>query len=185
MNEALRNAVWRMANSEIRHYIAPGLSSYLVGGQDRGKVRLFRSDRETREWITPHSHRFDFTCLVLRGWATNILLTRAWGADHADRYCAGTLKRKPGAFGEYEFVPGTATSEYLETSKTYHEGDVYSMTHNEIHTIRFSRDAMVLFFEGPELVDESLVLEPWSNGKRVPTFGTQPWMFERAEAPQA
>jgi hypothetical protein len=179
MNEALLKAVEAMANSPIRNYISPGVTSSLIGGRDYGKVRFFTADRETREWITPHSHRFDFTCLVLRGFVVNILLTRAWGAENADRYCAGTLKRKPDVFGEYEFEPGTSACEYVETAKTYREGDVYSMTHEQIHSIRFSRDACVLFFERPEVADESLVLEPWSNGRRVPTFETRPWMFER------
>lgn len=176
--DALRRAVWGMANAKIANYIAPGLSSFLVGGPEHGKVRLFRSDRDTREWITPHSHRFDFTCLVLRGQVINILFTRRWGADDCDVFSAGTLKRK-GSFGEYEFTPGTDACSYQETLQVYKEGDTYSMTHDQIHSIRFSRGAMVLFFEGAEVADSSTVLEPWSDGKRVPTFATQPWMFER------
>lgn len=30
-----------------------------------------------------------------------------------------------------------------------------------------------------EVMTESIVLEPWSDGRRVPTFETRPWMFER------
>ncbi len=62
MSNQLIKAVLGMANNPIRHYIAPGLTSSLVGGGGHGKVRLFQADRETREWVTPHSHRFDFTC---------------------------------------------------------------------------------------------------------------------------
>lgn len=182
MSHTLITAVLAMANSPIRHYIAPGLTSSLIGGPQHGKVRLFCSERETREWVTPHSHRFDFTCLVLRGWAENIIFTRQWGADGADLYSAGTLKRNE-AFGQYEFTPSTEACAYVESSKTYNEGDVYAMTHEQIHSIRFSRDAMVLFFEGPEVTESSLVLEPWSSGKRVPTFETRPWMFERDTDP--
>jgi hypothetical protein len=178
MSHQLISAVLAMANSPIRHYIAPGLTSSLVGGPGHGKVRLFCSERETREWVTPHSHRFDFTCLVLRGWAQNIIFTRQWGADGADLYTAGTLKRD-GDFGRYEFTPSADACAYTESAKTYNAGDVYAMTHEEIHSIRFSRDALVLFFEGPEVSDSSVVLEPWSNGRRVPTFATQPWMFAR------
>ncbi len=29
------------------------------------------------------------------------------------------------------------------------------------------------------MTSESIVLEPWVNGKRIPTFETKPWMFER------
>jgi hypothetical protein len=181
MDEALRKAVWKMANSNLRNYIAPGLTSYLVGGPDAGKVRLFHSDRNTREWITPHSHRFDFTCLVLKGRVTNILLRPLWG-NEGDLYAAGKLKRA-GKFGEYEFTPGTEVLAYAEERSEYSEGDVYSMTHAQIHSIQFARGTEVLFFEGPEVTDESVVLEPWSNGKRIPTFVTQPWMFER-ESPE-
>lgn len=175
---ALRKAIWGVAHSEIRHYIAPGLSSWLVGGAESGKIRLFNSERDTREWITPHSHRFDFTCLVLQGGVTNIIFRRQWGAE-GDLYTPGTLKRS-GTFGEYEFAPGTEAASWLEYPTNYREGGVYSMTHHEVHSIRFDRGTQVLFIEGPEVTDQSIVLEPWANGKRVPTFVTQPWMFERA-----
>ena len=34
----------------------------LVGG-GYGKVRLFEASRRQQSGVTPHSHRFDFTCL--------------------------------------------------------------------------------------------------------------------------
>jgi len=182
MNEELNNAVWAMAHGTLRNYIAPGLTSYLIGGPQNGKVRLFHSDRETREWVTPHSHRFDFTCLVLKGSATNIVFQRYWG-NAGDLYVPGTLERRE-EFGDYEYVPGDKPYVYVETAHTYGIGETYSMKSNQIHSIRFARGSEVLFFEGPEVAQISVVLEPWSNGKRVPTFVTQPWMFER-EASQA
>lgn len=179
MNQQLIDGVWALANSELRNYIAPGLSSWLVGGPgNNGMVRLFDSEREQREWITPHSHRFNFTCLVLRGTVTNILLRPAF-QEPGELYAVGSLRRKPGTFGDYEFAPGLQPQRFVEERHVYRAGDVYAMTSEQIHSIQFGRGAQVLFFEGPEVTDESVVLEPWANEKRVPTFSTQPWMFER------
>jgi hypothetical protein len=170
VNEDITKAVWAMAHSTLRNYIAPGLTSYLIGGEGHGKVRLFHSDRD----------RFDFTCLVLKGSATNILFQRQWGND-GDLYAPGTLKRRA-EFGDYEYVPGEKAETFIEKAYTYGVGETYSMKANQIHSIRFARGSEVLFFEGPEVADSSIVLEPWSNGKRIPTFVTQPWMFERESA---
>lgn len=180
MNDALIEAVAEMQNSPVRNYIAPGLTSWLIGGNGHGKVRMFTSDRDTREWITPHSHRFNFTCLVLRGSVNNILFERSWHATEGDLYAVGILKACGGGLGGYEYLPeAEGIKRWREIEHTYGAGDTYSMTASQIHTIRFSRDAAVLFFEGPELTDQSFVLEPYSDGRRVPTFATQPWMFER------
>lgn len=178
--EVILKAVSAMKHSHIRNYIAPGLTSWLIGGEGHGKVRLFTSDRDTREWITPHSHRFGFTCLVLWGSVMNILFTRTGRRDKGNAYAAGKLRAPTGGIGEYEFIPGDGPEHFDEHSYEYTAGETYGMRSNEIHTIRFSRGAAVLFLEGPEVVSESEVLEPWSDGRRVPTFVTQPWMFERS-----
>lgn len=62
-------------------------------------------------------------------------------------------------------------------STPYVHGDFYSMKASEIHSITFSRDALVLFFEGPEKATETLILEPFVDGQTVPTFQVQPWMY--------
>lgn len=178
--EALHNAVNAMKHSHIRNYIAPGLTSWLIGGEGHGKVRLFTADRDTREWITPHSHRFNFTCLVLWGSVTNILFTRTGRRDQGNAFAAGKLKAPTGGIGAYEFCPGEAPEYFDERSYEYTAGETYGMRFNEVHTIRFSKSAAVLFLEGPECTTESEVLEPWSDGRRVPTFVTQPWMFQRS-----
>lgn len=181
MIDAILRAVLEMRNNPIRNYIAPGVTSWLIGGTGNGKVRMFTADRATREWITPHSHRFNFTCLVLRGTATNILFERSWNSDEGDLYAFGMLEAKCGGLGGYNFIPGDADVKRMkESSTTYAAGETYSMTAEQIHTIRFSRDAAILFFEGPEVMSQSTVLEPWSDGRRVPTFETRPWMFERS-----
>lgn len=174
----IRDQVMAMANNPIRNYVTPGLTSSLVGGAFcTGKVRLFTSDRNTRDWVAPHSHRFDFTCLVLSGSVENIVFESAYNSG--DSFCPGTLTAKSGGMGGYEFESSYRRATYIESAATYTVGDSYGMIAKQIHSIRFSRGAEVLFFEGPEVTDKSTVLEPWSNGGRVATFQTAPWMFER------
>jgi|SRR6185312_1524783 len=172
-----------MRHGRIRNYIAPGLTSWLIGGSGHGMVRLFSSDRDTHELIVPHSHRFDFTCVVLRGKVTQVLYLETGRADQGNAYAVGKLKTQPGGFGRYDFEPGKKPEYFSETEYEYLAGDTYRMRRHEIHSIRFSRGAEVLFLEGPEMASESKVLEPWSDGRRVPTFVTHPWMFDRNPDP--
>lgn len=167
-----------MQRSPVRNYVTPGLTSWLIGGEGKGLVRMFTSDRDTNEWITPHSHRFDFTCIVLAGEVENILFTRVYGSE-GNSYCQGALIAIDGGLGGYEFIPGTGYSQWEKHSYTYTRGQTYSMTAKEIHSIRFSKGAKVLFLEGPEVEQRTIVLEPWSDGARVPTFETREWMFKR------
>lgn len=178
--EAILQALQGMKRSRIRNYIAPGLTSWIIGGKTHGKVRLFTSDRDTLELITPHSHRFDFTCLVLWGRVIQVLFTRTGRRDQGNAYAVGVLRAPTGGIGEYQFIPGEAPDYFSVNEYEYTAGETYGMRRTEIHTIRFSKGAAVLFFEAPESADESLVLEPWSDDRRVPTFVTQPWMFDRS-----
>jgi len=56
------------------------------------------------------------------------------------------------------------------------------MQAHEIHSIRFSRDAVVLFLEGPEIHEYSWLLQPVTgfpdNVNTCPTFRVEPWMFQ-------
>jgi hypothetical protein len=54
------------------------------------------------------------------------------------------------------------------------------MTADEIHSIFFGRDTSVLFFEGPNVSDTSIILEPVVDGETIPTFKVEPWAFKRA-----
>lgn len=168
-----------MRHNRLRNYIAPGLTSYLIGGEKFGKVRLFEAERETLEFITPHSHRFDFTCLVLAGCAHNTLFYRA--DSGAEEWCHSTINQVCGKDGILKFTHERENhpSYWYHITKSYAQRDTYSMTHNEIHSIKFSRGAKVLFFEGPELQSTSHMLEPWEHGHSIHTFRTEPWMFER------
>jgi hypothetical protein len=52
------------------------------------------------------------------------------------------------------------------------------MKDNGIHSISFSRDAVVLFIESASTKNKSSILEPVVNGKVIPTFEVKEWMFK-------
>ena len=54
----------QMRTKKIRNYVIPGLTSTLIEG---GVIRLFENSRAHQERITPHSHRFDHSGIVLSG----------------------------------------------------------------------------------------------------------------------
>lgn len=167
-----------MAHHPVRNYVIPGLTSALVAGEGKGKVRVFTNERAHREHITPHSHRFDFACCVLEGAVENIIYTETHLAGDGDPFCVGSLEWLK-EFGRYEFRPGDQPTRFTQTSHRYVAGDWYRMSAHEVHSIYFNRGTTVVFFEGPESYANSIVLEPWANGGRVPTFETRPWMFQR------
>lgn len=172
----------KMLHSPIRNYIAPGLTSSLVGGDGHGCVRMFTADRDTNEFIVPHSHRFAFSCLVLQGRVENTIFKRAHHFDvaGANLFALGQLERDPAnKFGEYAFIPGNHGLPFTQETFVYEQGEAYLMKAEQIHSIKFTRKSIVLFFEEPETMGGSYVLEPWSEGRRVPTFETRPWMFQR------
>lgn len=163
-----------MAHSPLHNYAgAPGLTSYLLGNPGpTGCVRLFSCQREHEEAITPHSHRFDFECLVLRGSVRN----HVWRPGGGDPFAVSRMKYL-GTPGQFE-REAEGTRSYIKHSLAYSAGQTYRMRHDAIHSINFSRGALVLFFEGPQRADSSVILEPWVNGERVPTFETREWMFK-------
>jgi hypothetical protein len=182
--QKLIDSLDQMKHSPVRNYVTPGLTSSLVGGDFSGTVRLFSSDRDTREFITPHSHRFNFSCLVLSGSVENILYVPHYQISEegpGNLFAEGILRPKGEGMGQYEVVHGTEPKWYREEVSHYHAGDVYGMTYSEIHSIRFSRGAKVLFFEEPPSGEDSVFLEPYSDGRVVQTFAVQPWMFDRGK----
>lgn len=175
------DALLKMVHSPIHNYIVPGLTSWLIGAPSpQGTVRLFHMSREQQEGIAPHSHRFDFQCWVLSGRVRNRLWTRdhyARLSDHDTYKCTRMIYL--GEPGRYRFEPLDDWT-YTYADSTYAAGDCYSMEHDEIHSIHFSRGARVLFLEGPQLTDTSIVLEPVTeHGGHVPTAAVLPWMFLR------
>jgi hypothetical protein len=91
-----------MRHSRLGNYIVPGLTSHLVGGAEFGKVRVFSTERSARDFITPHSHRFDFTSLVLSGTVHNTLYIKS--AANAEAWCLSTIGQVCGENGLLEYV---------------------------------------------------------------------------------
>lgn len=180
----LCDIVLSMLHSGVHDYVIPGLTSSLVGGEGRGKVRAFTQERHHDEPISPHSHRFDFACLVLKGTVRNRVWTEQPNSPAADPYRMLTL-RHLGEFGKYTITPNDTHHLWDYEESTYRAGDWYSMKAEDVHNIFFSKGAVVLFFEGPHRYDTSHVLEPVSGGRVLPTFTVEPWMFRRDDAPAA
>jgi hypothetical protein len=180
--QAIIEAVQPMLNSRLDNYIVPGLVSELVGGEVNGKVRLFHTNRTATDFVTPHSHRFDFTCLVLKGIVRNTLFVE--GGETGDEWCASSIDQVCGADGllNYTHTREAAPTRWTQDTHVYEAGDTYSMRFDEIHSIQFSRGTKVLFFEGPWLTRQSRMIEPWVGGRVVPTFKTESWMFQRSTA---
>ena len=167
----------QMAHSKIDNYVIPGLSSSLIGSPSlEGCVRLFECSRDHQENVTPHSHRFDFQCLVLKGWVNNIIWQKH---DAADEFLISSLNYS-GKLGEYK--KESVERVYFSSKETvFNEGQWYSMKHNEIHSIKFSKGAKVLFFEGPQITNKTHIIEPVVNGNHVPTFKVEDWMFSKGK----
>lgn len=167
-----------MSNSPVKNYVIPGLTSSLIGSPHRnGLVRLFECSRDHYESINPHSHRFGFHCLVLAGNVKNIIWNEYKGHEDKDLY-QRTRVFYTGIFGKYELVVD-GISAYAKEEKTYYSGQWYSMDHTQIHSIFFSKACKVLFFEKAPVNDYSIVLEPVVDGKVIPTFKVEDWMFQR------
>lgn len=165
-----------MRNSALRNYIVPGLTSWMImdDGED-GKIRMFMCSRDQQEFITPHSHRFNFSACVLRGTVENTLWVPV--EEGGDQYVVTTTKYLDEP-GKYE-IGQQIVQRFIPDSIPYEEGDWYCMKHTDIHSIKFSRDAVVLFIEGREVSKCTNVLEPWVGDKRIPTMKVEPWMFQR------
>lgn len=175
--EALRRFLDSMKHSPVSNYGIPGLTSWLIGAAGpSGVVRLMECGRKHEEPIIPHSHRFDFHCQVLAGSVTNLLWTRCNPVE-GDEYHSSELVYC-GQMGKYKTEPSGVARWSINRSH-YETGDEYSMKADEVHSIFFSRGAVVLFFEGPTVSDRSIILEPFVDGEVIPTFKVEPWMFKR------
>lgn len=168
----------KMKHSPVRNYAIPGLTSWLIGAPtEHGCVRLFECSRDHHEPITPHSHRFDFECIVLAGTVRNVIWTPDYNMSGYDRYAESRLLYR-GGIGHYE-TEKSGIGGYSTKQSIHKAGDRYGMKADDIHSIYFSRGAKVLFFEGPTIADSSVILEPYVDGEVVPTFKVEPWMFKR------
>lgn len=168
-----------MAHDPVRNYIAPGLTSSLIGKGDKGCVRLFESSRDQQFAVTPHSHRFDFFCVVIKGSVRNRLWQLATRAGGGDPFVVTTLEFD--SMGKYAPI-SERTAHFTHQDKVHLRGESYQMKAPDIHSIYFGADTAVLFFEGPTVRNHSVILEPCVDGVKVPTFQVEPWMFKKERA---
>ena len=163
-----------MRSTTIDNYVLAGLSSSLIGQEGFGSVRLFEKEAHQRDFITPHSHRFDFACLVLDGSVINHIWLET-DDEQEDKFSKSKLIYR-GEIGSHAKC-FDRTGFYYSSDYAYGSGDAYSMKHDEIHSITFSKGAKVLFFEGPQVSDQSVIIEPVISGKIIPTYSVSDWMF--------
>lgn len=172
----------KLKHSPIHNYILPGLTSWMLkpAGDGHGMIRMFESSRETQEFITPHSHRYGLHCEVLAGWAENTLWrdsSLVGSMTSSDEWMLCSLKYN-GSPGDYTQTVGPVRR-YAKETRRYAVGSSYDLNHNQIHTIRFSRDAVVVITETVQQTDTTQILLPVAYGKAVPTFKVEPWMYKR------
>lgn len=168
----------QMKGRGVNNYIIHGLKSHLI---DRGTVRVFSATRHPGPFggITPHSHRYDFACLVLRGHVINTTWEQTDDED-ADMYRVSLLKydAAPGQYGQQsEQYTGRMKPEAVR----HVAGEAYGQDADTIHSIKFSKDAVVLFLEGPQKRESSLIIQPVVDGELIETLRTEPWMFAEIE----
>lgn len=182
-NDGLQDFIGEAGHSRINNYILPGLSSIMLSGGD-SVIRMFENTRNQVGTITPHSHRFDLACCVLRGEVHNSLYLEEVNppivGHPIDEYEASTLTYlgEPGHYGKKRGRVGR----WRKYPTKYSMGQWYFMKAAEIHSIEFSSNARVLVIEGPDTTNETTILEPYVNGKVVPTFRVEGWMFQKESA---
>ncbi|BCG50256.1 hypothetical protein [Ralstonia phage RP13] len=169
-----------MKHSPLYNYAGiPGLTSWLIGNSNqsdnRGRVRLMTCERNHHEVIIPHSHRFDFQCVVLAGKVINSI----WSEDPSGDEFIETILTYCDTPGDYSKTVLSTPKKYKQGFMKYEAGQSYSMSSNQIHSIEFYRDTAVLFLEGPAQTIDTKIIEPFYRGVRVPTFKVEPWMFSR------
>lgn len=180
-----------MKHSSVLNYALPGLTSYLIGGGKHGLVRIFESDRNIEEMITPHSHRYDFCAYVISGRVENYTYVRAqsraaYNDPLANPYWVSFLQTKAAKGeeiipGEYDHEEGYGPVSFIVDRQIYTEGCWYTVHHSDIHSIYFAKGTKVLVLEGPDVTNRTTILEPYANGGRVPNFHVAPWMFRNAK----
>jgi len=172
-----KQVIESMLTNRIQNYIIPGLMSRLA---TNGKVRVFTQTTEQMSLIVPHSHRFDLACCVLEGSVENTFWQRASpGNSRASEFAVNEVSYK-GNPGSYR-VDELPRAHFVSYSTTYNQNEWYAMSSEEIHSVRFSKGAVVLLFEGPTKSEFSVALEPIVNGVRIPLFKVEDWMFNPKE----
>jgi len=170
--EKIIKAIDAMKSSGVSNYVIAGLDSYLLGN---GCVRYFENSRWHQDSVTPHSHRFDFACLVLKGHVIN----RIWVEciEELGDFFQESVLQYSGTIGEHT-QKAIGRSYWEFSDMRYVAGECYNMTAIEIHSIQFSKGAKVLFFEQPESSKKSLILEPVVRGEVIHTYRKDDYMFK-------
>jgi len=165
------NIIEQMKSSKVSNYVIAGLDSYLL---ENGNMRVFKNSRNHQDQITPHSHRFDFTCLVLQGRVINKIWIECTEED-GDFFEESKITYQ-GEIGKHTRKQ-VGRNFYKVTEIIRNAGQTYSMTSDQIHSIGFSNNAIVLFFEGPQKSKSSVIIEPVVNGLVIPTYENKDYMF--------
>ena len=82
-----------------------------------------------------------------------------------------------GSPGEYTQTPGPI-GRYAKDIRRYVSGSSYDLSHTQIHSVRFSRGAVVVITETAQRTDTTHILLPVAYGKAVPTFKVESWMYK-------
>ena len=167
----LANMLQEMKQDKVSNYVIAGLDSHLIS---KGNVRIFENSRNHQDQITPHSHRFNFACLVLEGTVIN----REWfetSEEEGDFFESTTLSYDGEIGNHSKSREGRAFYAYFDTK--YKAGDCYAMSAQQIHSIQFSKGAKVLFLEGPQISDTSIIIEPVVDSVVINTYENKPYMF--------
>lgn len=183
MSPNIVDLVRDMRGQAFHNYIIPGLTSSLL---NFGKVRIFEASRHQHGEITPHSHRFNLACCVLKGFVENSIWLPL-SDEELDTVDAASIDQFALVEVAGNFEDGYRTVEvlrnkYRKFSRDYVAGDWYYMSHSDIHSISFSRGSIVLFLEGPPCTDTTRALFPVNHdGSVANTLAIQPWMFMPGE----
>lgn len=183
ITDQICNHLLDMGYDSLHNYIVPGLVSTLIGEDPHAsaKIRIFRNTRTQDEFITPHSHRSDLACMVLQGSVENTIFMpvpypNVTSDIYSDEYQVSRLiyEGNPGKYDKADAV----VQRFGRLATTYTTGQWYFLKFDNIHSIKFSKDAIVLVFEGDSKTDTTYVLEPHVNGKTIRTFKVEDWMFQ-------
>lgn len=170
----LIETIEKMKGSTLQNYVIAGLDSSLL---NKGCVRYFENSRDHQDAITPHSHRFGFTCLVLEGSVANHLWKQSYDYNVGDLFQVSCLLYS-GDVGVHEVMPLDNARYFRRVSTTYNAGETYNMSADDIHSINFSKGAKVLFFEEPSCTNKSYIIEPIVNGEVIRTYENKDYMFK-------
>lgn len=162
----------------IKNYILPGMESRLIHQTEDGEtLRIFVSTRHQEDSVIPHSHRFNLTCKVMRGFVWNTIWTKT-SDPYFDAYTS-ILQGYGGNPGVYHDPQELSIDLWKFSTNVYKSGEIYCMDKSVVHSIKFAKDSVVLVYETDRDDSQgSIYLEPNVDEQTIHTFAVQPWMFK-------